>query len=106
MSTFNQRLNKLFGRDHHNDPACTGSFEHRVEEVNLPLQRIASMAVCPVCRAAYYTPGFEHWLETYQAYKLLDKPEPLTDTELRFLRLHFQMVDAEASIRDSTPRQD
>ena len=104
MTDYNNFLNRHLEGCHHKDD-CDGLFEHKLIEdvplvppphVNVPLKaKVGSFAVCEKCGAAYLTDGFEHWLETYRAYKLMDKEGPLTTEEKRYLRLHFQMVDQE-----------
>jgi len=102
LTAYDDSLNTEFANAHLNSE-CTGKFKHVLVEnafrpvvgTSLPITvKIVSLAHCEECTAAYATGGFEHWLETYRAYKLMDKEESLTDEEKKFLRLHFQVVDA------------
>ena len=80
---------------------CKGEFHHTIVEdvwcslssLLPPLKlKFASYLVCDdkQCATAYYTEGFERFVKTHQAQKLMDKKEALTAAEKKFLRLYFE----------------
>jgi hypothetical protein len=80
---------------------CPGKFQHKILE-NIPypelpdlkILKYGSFAVCEDCETSFFTEGFERFIRTTEAQKLLEQEAPLTAKQKKFLKHYFEGVAA------------